>query len=224
MKMDFFKEVKPEMPHMTNKFKTIIYKFRVRGKKLLTFSFLCLLFALFSLPGTCSFSDAAEIIGPEVSFKDKEIFVKASLLLDEKYIEELKNGIEKQYKFYIDIFRVWNTWPDEFILGKLITKTLKSDPVKAEYIATSGDGNILIRKRFKSFESMTKWALAIDNLRLADTKELAPGIYYVRVTVESKIRKLPPVIGYFMIFLPENEFRIKKDSPTFTIEGGQKSK
>ncbi len=101
---------------------------------------------------------------------------------------------------------------------------MECDPVKSEYIATSGDGNVLIRKRFKSFEAMIKWALSIDNLRLADKKELEPGVYYVRVTVESKIRKLPPVIGYFMIFLPENEFRIKKNSPSFTIGGGQKAK
>ncbi len=212
------------MPLITNKFKVISYKLRVKGKKLLTFSYFHLLLTLFSILGTCSFSDAAEIIGPEVSFKANEIFVKTSLSLDEKYIEELKNGVEKQYKFYIDIFRVWNTWPDEFILDKLITKILKCDPVKSEYIATSGDGNVLIRKRFKSFEAMIKWALSIDNLRLADKKELEPGVYYVRVTVESKIRKLPPVIGYFMIFLPENEFRIKKNSPSFTIGGGQKAK
>ncbi len=96
------------MPLITNKFKVISYKLRVKGKKLLTFSYFHLLLTLFSILGTCSFSDAAEIIGPEVSFKANEIFVKTSLSLDEKYIEELKNGVEKQYKFYIDIFRVWN--------------------------------------------------------------------------------------------------------------------
>jgi hypothetical protein len=86
-----------------------------------------------------------------------------------------------------------------------------------EYAATSSDGSTLIHNRFKTFESMVKWALSINDLKLANTRELEPGEYFVRVTVESKIRKLPPVIGYFMIFLPENEFKIKKDSPFINV-------
>jgi hypothetical protein len=62
---------------------------------------------------------------------------------------------------------------------------------------------------------MIEWALNIRNLNLASVKELENGSYFVRVTIESKIRTLPPVIGYFMIFLPENEFKIRKDSPYF---------
>jgi hypothetical protein len=52
-------------------------------------------------------------------------------------------------------------------------------------------------------------------------RDLEPGTYFVRVTVQSKIRKLPPVIGYFMVFLPENEFEIRKDSAYFSV-GTQK--
>jgi hypothetical protein len=217
------------MPLMRHNFKIIRHALKVKSKKNSNrFTFNFSLFALRLLLIFCfllfsySLSVAAEITGPEVRFKDNEIFVTTSLSLDEKYIDELKNGIDKQYIFYIDVFRVWNVWPDEFILGKTITKTLKCDPVKSEYIATSGDGSILIKKRFKSFGPMLKWAVSIENLRLANTQEFKPGKYYVRVTVESKIRKLPPVIGYFLIFLPENEFKIKKDSSFFTI--GQSAK
>lgn len=66
-------------------------------------------------------------------------------------------------------------------------------------------------------DSMLQWALSINDLKCADTKELEPAVYFVRTTVESKIRKLPPVVGYFMIFLPENEFKISKDSPFFSV-------
>ena len=90
------------------------------------------------------------------------------------------------------------------------------DPVKKEYIATSNDGTTLVQKRFKSFESMTNWALSINDLKLANLRELEPGVYFVRVTAESKIRKLPPVIGYFMIFSPETEFKTVKDSFRFS--------
>jgi hypothetical protein len=104
---------------------------------------------------------------------------------------------------------------------KSFTTILKSDPVKIEYIATSRDENTLVKKRFKSFQSMIQWALSISNLKLANIRDIEPGIYFVRVSAESKIRKLPPVIGYFMIFLPENEFKITKDSSFITIGPGK---
>jgi hypothetical protein len=164
-----------------------------------------------------SLSSGAEIIRPEVKLQNNEIYVTTALSLEENYIQELRNGITKEFIFYIDLFRVWKIWPDEFISGKLFVRKLKCDPVKMEYIATSNDGSILIKKRFKSFESMLRWAVTINDLKLANIKDLEAGTYFVRVTVESKIRKLPPVIGYFLIFLSENEFTIKKDSSSFTI-------
>jgi len=167
------------------------------------------------LPG--SFLFAAGINGPEVKIQGNEIQVTTSLSLDDKYLNELRNGIKKEFHFYIDIFRVWNMWPDEFILSKSFTRTLRSDPVKMEFVATSSDGITQTKKRFKSFDSMLKWTLSIDDLKLANIRDIEPGTYFVRVTVESKIRQFPPVIGYFMIFLPENEFKIRKDSPFFSI-------
>jgi len=164
-----------------------------------------------------SVSSAADIAGPEVKTQGNEIYVTTSLSLDEKQLNELRNGIKKEYGFYIDIFRVWKLWPDEFVLSRSFVRSLRSDPVKMEFIATSTDGNTQIKKRFKSFESMLQWALSFENLNLVHIRDLEPGTYFVRVTVESKIRKLPPVIGYFMVFIPENEFKIKKDSPYFTI-------
>ncbi|NWF75497.1 MAG: DUF4390 domain-containing protein [Nitrospirae bacterium] len=175
---------------------------------------LLIVFSIFFNP---SQSQSADVIGPEVSFHGDEIHASASVVLDEKYINELKKGITKNFKIYVDIYRVWHNWPDEFISGKVIFRTLKCDPVKGEYIATSSSGNIFVNKRFKSFESMTDWALRIDDIRLIPVSELEPGTYYIRVTVESKIRKLPPVIGYFMIFLSENEFKIHKNSSFFYI-------
>jgi hypothetical protein len=176
-----------------------------------------LLFLSFYLVSFSSLSSAAEITGPGVTLKNNEIYVSTSVSLEEKYLQELRNGIKKELIFYIDLFKVWKMWPNEFVLGEALKRTLKSDPIKSEIIATSSDGNIIIKKRFKSFESMTKWALSIDELKLTNTRELEPGIYFVKITVESKIRKLPPLIGPFIIFLSENEFRISKDSPNFRI-------
>jgi len=180
-------------------------------------TFYYLLFIVFFLLLSYSPTSGAEITVLEITIKNDELFVTTSLSLEEKYLQELRNGIVKEFIFYIDLFKVWNMWPDEFVLGKSFTRTLRCDPVKDKFTATSDDGSTIIKKRFKSFESMTQWALSINDLNLTNTKELEPGAYFVKVTVESKIRKLPPVIGYFLIFLPENEFKVTKDSPYFTI-------
>lgn len=158
---------------------------------------------------------AAEISGPEVKIRDNEIYVTTSLNLDNKFLEEIKSGIKKELIFHIDLFRVWEIWPDEFITGKTFIRTIKVDPVKTEFIATSNDGVSQIKKRFKSFESMLQWVLNFDDLKLANIKDIENGVYFVRVTAESKIRKLPPVLGYFMFFVSENSFKIKKDSQHF---------
>ncbi len=172
-----------------------------------------LFFLLLSPPGAWG----TDILGPEVRVANNEIAVSTGLSLDDKNLNDLKNGISKEITFYIDLFRVWKAWPDEFIAGKKIVKTLKSDPIKKEHIATSLDGSTLIEKRFKSFDSMLIWALNIKDLKLAHVKELQQADYFVRVTVESRLRKLPPVIGYLLFFVPEKDFKVMKDSPALPV-------
>jgi hypothetical protein len=164
-------------------------------------------------------SEAQEIVGPQVKLVDNDIYVTFSLKLSDERVQEIRDGMDKDLKFYVDLFRVWNIWPDEFILGKVFVKTVKSDPIKKEYVATSFDGSTFIQKRFRTFESMLAWTFDFRDLRLTNTRELETGRYFVRITIESKIRQLPPVIGQFMFFVSENEFKIKKDSPPFAVEG-----
>lgn len=159
----------------------------------------------------------AEIIGPEVRLVNGEIVVTTGLSLDEKSLNDLRNGISKEITFYIDLFRFWNAWPDEFIAGKKIVRTFRCDPIKKEYMATSFDGATLIEKRFKGFDSMLNWTLNIRDLKLIHEKELQHSGYFVRVTAESRIRKIPPVIGYLLFFVEEKEFKVTKDSPRLTL-------
>jgi hypothetical protein len=166
-------------------------------------------------------SESQTVAGPEVKLVNNDLFVSFSLSLQDKSLEAIRGGVDKEFRFYIDLFREWKIWPDEFVLGKSFVKTFRVDPVKKEYVATSGDGSVLIEKRFKSFESMVDWVVSFRDLKLTNIRELESGQYFVRITVESKIRKLPPVIGYLFIFVSENEFRIMKDSPHFAIEGSR---
>jgi len=181
------------------------------------FSILLLVIAVFCPRA----SESQTVAGPEVKLVNNDLFVSFSLSLQDKSLEAARGGVDKEFKFYVDLFRIWKIWPDEFVLGKAFVKTLKVDPIKKEYVATSNDGSLLIEKRFKSFESMMEWVLVFRDLKLTNIRELETGQYFVRITVESKIRKLPPVIRYLLIFVSENEFRIMKDSTVFTLEGRQ---
>lgn len=171
-------------------------------------SYFCLFF------GT---TNAADIPSVNVKIINDEIYVSTSFLPDKKFISDLNNGLSKEITFFIDLFRVWNIWPDEFVYGLKVTKILKSDTIKREYIATSIVGNNRIEKRFRDIDSMMEWGLNISDIKLLNIKEFEKGEYFIKVTVESKIRKLPPVIGYFLFFIPETEFSISKRSTTFSL-------
>lgn len=190
-------------------------KFKLRGKGYI-FAFCFLLFwgCLLLFP---FITRAAEIIGPETNIINNEIYVTTGLAFDEKQLQDIKNGIAKEITFYIDLFRTWSMWPDEFVLGKHIVKTLRVDPVKKEYVATSSDGMTIIEKRFNELDSLLKWAVSIRDLKLANTRALEPDSYFIRITVESRLRKLPPVISYLFFFVPEREFTKVKDSPKFRV-------
>lgn len=177
----------------------------------------CFLLLIYCLLISSSASSGAEIIGPETKIANNEIYVTTGLMLDEKQMQDLKNGIAKEITFYIDLFRVWDMWPDEFVLGKTFVKTLKCDPVKKEYVATSFDGMTIIEKRFNEFDTLLKWSLNINDLKLTNIKELEPDDYFVRITVESRLRRLPPVVSYLFFFVPEKEYRVVKDSSRFQV-------
>ncbi len=88
-------------------------------------------------------SEGQTISGPDVRLINNDIYVSFSLKLDSKHIQEIKDGIEKELKIYVDLFRVWNSWPDEFVLGKFYSRSLRSDPIKKEHVAVSNDGNVI---------------------------------------------------------------------------------
>ncbi len=165
-------------------------------------------------------SYAVEISGPDVTISNGQIIVNASLTgLDREFEDNLKAGVEKELVFYVDLFRVWHIWPNEFVSGKKIEKIVKYDPLKSEYKASSYDGLYLIKRSFRDYNSMMQWFLFIRDIRLINRKELEPGTYLVKVTVESRLRKLPPVIGYMLFFIPEVEFKVEKSSQPFAIGG-----
>lgn len=178
-----------------------------------------LLLFLFMPLGLAQIAEPAEISAPDTLLQENNIVVSSGLALNDKELGDLKNGISKEIVFYVDLFRVWSNWPDEFVLGKSVTRTLKCDPIRKEYVATSFDGLTLTEKRFKGCDTLYAWALGVKDMRLTNTSELDAGKYFVRVTAESRLRRLPPVIGYLFFFVRETEFKISADSKVFEAGG-----
>jgi hypothetical protein len=160
---------------------------------------------------------ASEVRGPEVRVHENNIYVGTGLDIDQNHLSDIAKGVTKEIIFYVDLFRVWKMWPDEFVLGKTFTRTLKCDPVKKEYTATSLEGSRLIEKRFRDCNSLLQWALTIEEVRLTNITELEPSRYFVKVSVESRLRKLPPFINLLFFFVKEKEFSIKKESAFFPL-------
>ncbi|TAN44439.1 MAG: DUF4390 domain-containing protein [Nitrospirae bacterium] len=159
----------------------------------------------------------AEIPDVNIRIAGNELYVSASLNLDNKTLEDIDKGISKELVFHIDLFRVWEAWPDEFVTGRKIIKALKINPIKREFTGSSIDGNLHTEKRFRDISSMLAWATSITELKLTNFKELEPGIYFIKLTAESFLRKMPPVINYMVFFTPEKEFSVSKNSATFSL-------
>jgi hypothetical protein len=160
---------------------------------------------------------AVDISSVEVRSSGGSLYVTTSVHPDSKFAEDLSQGLSKEVLVYIDLFRVWKIWPDEFVRGRKVTKILKSDPIKREYVAVSVEGDVQRERRFRDIDSMLGWAMQINNLHLTSASDLDPGDYFVKVTVEAHFRKLPPVVGQLLFFLPQKEFSVARTSPPFQV-------
>ena len=161
----------------------------------------------------------AEILGPEIKIEGNDILVNTGLTNTAEIEAMINSGVEKEILFTIELFRLWSFWPDEFVASKKIQRIIKYDNLRGQYLISSYDGKLQIEKKFKDFDaSMKNWVFTVNKINLANTKELEPGKYYIRIVVESKSRELPPVIGLLMLFIPEVEMSFAKESQVFIVE------
>lgn len=163
-------------------------------------------------------TEVAELNQIVVKINEGHIIVNTSLSLPQQFIEELNQGVSKEIIFYVDLFRDWKLWPDEFVRGVKIKRTMRSNPIKREYIGTSQIGNIITEKRFKDINAMIEWACGIVDLSISNIKDIEQGTYFVKVTAESRKQKIPPLVGFLLFFIPDKEIEISKNSEMFNIK------
>lgn len=176
-----------------------------------------LIFSLFLIFTSSHVSAATSVL--EVKIEGNNIIISSGIPnLKEKEIENaIKSGVEKELIFSIELFRIWHLWPDEFVSAKKIQKLIKYDTLRGQYRASSYDGAHLKERHFRDFNTLKDWVFTVKDINLANIRELEPGKYFVRVVIESKSRELPPIIGLFMLFIPETEISWTQKSQPFHI-------
>lgn len=170
------------------------------------------------------FTDAAvtpNIIGPDMEIIDNNIIVSLSIDNATEIEKTILAGIKKEIVFTVELLRTWEFWPDEFVVSKQIRKVVKYDNLRKQYWASSYNGIVLTEKHFENYSAMKDWIFTVDNINLANIKELDPSRYYIRTVVESKSMEQLPLIGILMYFIPEVEMSLAKESVPFFLEGNQ---
>ncbi|GAB5046795.1 DUF4390 domain-containing protein [Thermodesulfovibrio sp. TK110] len=164
-----------------------------------------------------AYAQAIENINMEIHRESSFLIVKARIIPSQEFIEDFKNGLSKNIFILIELYRRWSIIPDEFISGVQIQRVLVSDPIKDEFIVKTLQGETLTEKRFKNWQEALDWALNIEPLKIVNINNVERGKYYIKITVESNIKKLPSVLEHILFFIPTYEKKITKESENFRL-------
>jgi hypothetical protein len=184
-------------------------------KKIKTVSFLIILI-MFCSPLT--YASMPSISVPEMEIIDNDIIVSFSVDSAPELESKIRSGIEKEITFTVELLRAWRFWPDEFVVSKKIRRTIRYDNLRDQYLAVSDDGIKKVERHFKEFGELRDWLFSISAVNLANIRELEPGDYYIRTVVESRSIEHIPLIGLLMLFIPEVEMSMAKESSHFILE------
>lgn len=152
-----------------------------------------------------------EDINLSVRNKPSLLEVDVQIIPSTSFSNEYREGLNKNLLILVELYRRWSIIPDEFIWGVQIKREFFSNPIKEEFIVKSYEGQTVVEKRFKSSKEALDWGLKLDTISI-DTHSLERGRYYVRVTVESNIKRIPTILEHFLFFIPKHEKKISKES------------
>ncbi|RJQ49692.1 MAG: DUF4390 domain-containing protein [Nitrospiraceae bacterium] len=181
-------------------------------KKLLLIFFIILYIPL--LP-YCASAATPYVIGPDIEIKENNIIVNASIAETSDLEQTIRSGVGKEIVFTIELIRVWDFWPDEFVVSKRLRKIIRYDNLRDHYRVSLRDGTTRTDIKFNDFTALKDLIFTANAVSLANIRELEPSNYYIRVIVESKSLEQLPLIGFLMHLVPEVEMSFAKESQTF---------
>ncbi len=191
---------------------------RIFSLLLLTLS----LFFLFSLTAKAQASPRIQDVVVEA--RDKGLFVSAKLGngFQKKTVEDIHNGIPKDFYYYFVLHQREKRWFDEELLSKTILFTVKYDTLKKNYKITQTFDNKSTERTVSEFKNMKDIVTKIKRLKLAPLKILNKTDHlFVSVKSQMQGTKRPFYLDYFLFFIPFLEIDTPwVDSPriTFPVE------
>lgn len=188
-----------------------------------------LLFILFVILAPISvYAKGEQMSDVLVKQGSEDILVSSTLIggFSKDFEDAIRNGFEKEIIFYIEIYRQWNFWPDEFILSKKIQRTIRYDGLKKVYYASSYDGLYLEEKVFDDYENMKTWVSKIGDVKVTHANLLKlKATYFIRIKAESKFKRLPPILENFLFFVATTDFKTPwKKSAFFSVKENHNKK
>ncbi len=183
-----------------------------------------LFFALFSsflLSPTPEARSSPQIQDLLVETRDGSLFVSARLRsgFQKKTVEDIHNGIPKNFYYYFVLHKKEKRWFDEELLSKTIRYTVKYDTLKKHYTVTRTDDQNTTETTVSEFEAMKEMVTRIKHQKLTTLEGLNKTDHlYVSVKSQMQAVKRPFYVDYFLFFIPFLEIDTPwVDSPRITF-------
>jgi hypothetical protein len=183
-----------------------------------------LLFAVLALLCAAATGGAADITTINYRQVNRDVVVNTFLQFDEKIIDDINEGLPKEITFTVSLVKNRRLWPNEISQARVIVRSLRSNPIKREYIGeNSSDGEKRVM-RFRDAGSMIAWGGSIRELKLSDVDIEEDAEYFIRITAESRMLALPSVVDALLFFIPTREFSVTKETGLFRLTPAQTSR
>lgn len=140
-----------------------------------------------------------------VEIENNEIYVSAKLTggFRKEIVDDIHNGIPKNFYYYLVLKRKEKNWFDEEMLSKTIRYTVKYDTLKKVYTVTETTNGTSIEKQAEDFPSMKALVTQVKGTHLASILPLNRGKrYFVSVQAQMQAAKRPFYLDYFLFFIP----------------------
>ncbi|HID01980.1 MAG TPA: DUF4390 domain-containing protein [Desulfobacterales bacterium] len=158
----------------------------------------------------CAGNSALAENGQEVEFKDITITTSNKHLLlfgvikndkQNELEQALHSGIPMQFKFFVDLFRTRNNWPDEELVSLEFKHSLKYDTLKETYQLEFEER----KNRTVTYMSLNEAMAAmndINGLKVIKLAKLQPdSSYELRMKAELSKKTLPMNLHYIVPFI-----------------------
>lgn len=163
------------------------------------------------------FAVPPHIIGPTIVIESNDIILSSGITNVKELEKTISQGGDKEIAFTFELLKSWKFWPDEFIVSKKIVRIIRYDILRDQYWISS-DSADLSKQSVNSFNTLRESFFSVEDLKVANLRELDAGDYYIRMIVESRSINEIPVIGFFMHLIPEIEMSIVKETEHFRVK------